>query len=351
MRVSGRQPSRMNRSATADRMPAPGKGACVKYTLDDEKNKQEQDMLGARSNAVRRGLKRQKYLNWSLLVIAFLIIALGVLSVAPQLLGENLNSSQPWPRPQNVLIIVLCLALLVLTGLAHQRRYIAILKAQFEQAQLEESARAKKHTQRLFALLNVSKVLGSWSDIQKVFDSVVEICVEAFGCHQASLMIFQSETQDLIVRAVAGESVPSTMMGVRVKLGEGIAGWAAKKGQALLIGSDFDPVKYPELELKNVSLTSAMVVPIMLREELVGVLNVSTRSRKTTYDSDDLRLLQVFAENVGSCIRHTEQASWLRNTIRYLQDAMKTQKKHADDNLADFAGAKDPGTGGPAARA
>jgi transcriptional regulator with GAF, ATPase, and Fis domain len=315
----------------------------VKYTLDDEKNKSEQDMLGARSIAVSRGLKRQKYLNWSLLVIAFLIIALGLLSVAPQLFGENLASSQPWPRPQNVLIIVLCLALLVLTGLAHQRRYIAILKAQFEQAQLDESARAKKHTQRLFALLNVSKVLGSWSDLQKVFDSIVEICVEAFGCHQASLMIFQNETQDLIVRAAAGESVPSTMMGVRVRLGEGIAGWAAKKGQALLIGSDFDPVKYPELELKNVSLTSAMVVPIMLREELVGVLNVSTRSRKTTYDNDDLRLLQVFAETVGSCIRHTEQASWMRHTIRNLQETVKTHRKHVEESPADFAGAKDPG--------
>ena len=293
-------------------------------------------MLSARSQSVRSGLRRQKYLNWSLLVIAFLIIALGALTVAPPIVSERLAASWPWPKPQMVLIVVLCLALLVLTGLAHQRRYIALLRTQFERSQIEETARAKRHTQRLFALLNVSKVLGSSSDLQQVFDAVVGLCVEAFSCHQASLMMFDQDTQDLVVRAVAGQSVPSTMLGVRLKLGEGIAGWAAKTGQALRIGSDFDPAAHPELALKNMALTSALVVPIVLRDELIGVLNVSTRSRKTTYDDDDLKALQVFAENVGSCVRHAEQASWMRQTIRNLQETVKTQRKQTA-RAAEFA--------------
>jgi transcriptional regulator with GAF, ATPase, and Fis domain len=302
----------------------------VKVTLDDDRPIAEKDMLSARSQSVRSGLERQRFLNWSLLVIAFLIIALGVLTVVPPVLSERLATLWPWPKPQMVLIAVLCLALLTLTGLSHQRRYIALLKKQFEQAQHEETARARKNAQRMFALLNVSRVLGSWSDIQKVFDSVAEMCVDAFGCHQTSLMIFDRDTQELVIRAVAGESVPTTMMGARLALGEGIAGWAAKHGEALLIGADFDLAKHPGLELKNASLTSAMVVPIMLRDELVGVLNVSTRSRKTVYDEDDLRALQVFAENVGTCIRHTEQASWMRQTIRTLQETIKTQRNHTE---------------------
>ena len=293
-------------------------------------------MLIARSQSVRSGLRRQKYLNWSLLVIALLIIALGAFTVAPPLVSERLAASWPWPKPHLVLIVVLCLALLVLTGLTHQRRYIALLRTQFEQSQIEETARAKRHTQRLFALLNVSKVLGSSSDLQKVFDAVVGLCVEAFSCHQASLMMFDHDNQDLAVRAVAGQSVPATMLGVRVKLGEGIAGWAAKRGQALRIGSDFNPAQYPELQLKNVALTSALVVPIMLRDELIGVLNVSTRSRKTTYDDDDLKALQVFAENVGTCVRHAEQASWMRQTIRNLQETVKTERKQ-NAHAAEFS--------------
>jgi transcriptional regulator with GAF, ATPase, and Fis domain len=230
------------------------------------------------------------------------------------------------PKPQMVLIVVLSLALLTLTGLAHQQRYIAELKREFEKAQADEIARAKKHTNRMFALLNVSRVLGSWSDLDKVFDSITDMCVEAFKCHIASLMRFDPDTNELVVKSVAGQSVPAAMLGARLKLGEGIAGWVAKKGEPLLMGKDFNPEEHPELTLKNTSLTSAMVVPIMLRDELVGVLNVSTRSRKIEYEKDDLRALLVFAENIGSCIRHTEQASWMRQTIRNLQEAVKASK-------------------------
>lgn len=311
-------------------------GLDVKLTLDDARPADDQDKASTRSQTVKTGLDRQTSLNWSLVVIAFVTITLGAFTVVYPMVGEPFDAVQPWLRPQTSLIVVLCLALLTLTGLAHQRRYLTLLRKQFEQQQQEESARARKNTQRLFALLNVSRVLGSSSDLQRVFDSVAEICVDAFSCHQASLMVYDSDSQELVVRAVAGNAVPSSMMGVRLKLGEGIAGWAAKKGQSLLIGSDFDPSKYPELELKNATLTSAMVVPIVLRDELVGVLNVSTRSRKTDYDADDLRSLQVFAENVGTCIRHTEQASWMRQTIRNLQETVKAQRKQGESKLGEY---------------
>ncbi len=66
-----------------------------------------------------------------------------------------------------------------------------------------------------------------------------------------------------------------------------------------------------------------MVVPIVLRDELVGVLNVSSQSEEVDYDEEDVRALEVFAENVGTCIRHTQQADWMRQTIHKLQKALK----------------------------
>ena len=302
----------------------------MKVTLDDERHTLKKEMLSARSQSVRSGLEKQRFLNWSLLVIAFLIIALGVFTVVPPIVSERLASLWPWPKPQMVLIVVLCLALLTLTGLAHQQRYNALLRRQFEQAHNSEVAKAKKHAQRMFALLNVSRMLGSWSDLQKVFDSITAMCVDAFDSQQTSLMVFDPDRQELVVRAVAGQTVPATMMGAKLKLGDGIAGYAAKHGRALLIGPGFDSSSHSGLELKNASLTSAMVVPIILRDELVGVINVSTRSRRTLYDEDDLKVLQVFAENVGACIRHTEQASWMRQTIRNLQEAVKARMDQAE---------------------
>ena len=53
----------------------------------------------------------------------------------------------------------------------------------------------------------------------------------------------------------------------------------------------------------------------MVRDELVGVLNISSRAPNTIYVEEDLRALEVFAENAGTCIRQAERAEWMRQTI------------------------------------
>jgi GAF domain-containing protein len=61
------------------------------------------------------------------------------------------------------------------------------------------------------------------------------------------------------------------------------------------------------------------VVPIMVRDELVGVLNISSRATETIYFEEDLRALEVFAENAGTCIRQAERSEWMRQTIERMR--------------------------------
>jgi GAF domain-containing protein len=65
-----------------------------------------------------------------------------------------------------------------------------------------------------------------------------------------------------------------------------------------------------------------MVVPIILRDELFGVLSVSSRSRRVRFDYEDLETLLVFAETAGIVSRHAEQSMWMRATIQRLDSAL-----------------------------
>ena len=67
-----------------------------------------------------------------------------------------------------------------------------------------------------------------------------------------------------------------------------------------------------------------MVVPIILNQSLVGVINVSTESASTDYDEDDFRALQMFAENVGACIRNAQSHDHMKQTIRDLRSSLET---------------------------
>ncbi len=263
-------------------------------------------------------IDRGSYVSWSLIVIVVLLLGVSLLSVLPPFLNSRLASSWIFSKPQMLVIAGLTLTLMLLAGLAHQMRYLNALHLQFEQARKSERERAERHTVRLYALLNMGRVMVAQSDLQTVFDSITKLCCDAFKCDRASLMLFDPEADMLEVRAVSGTKVPEGVLGHRQPVGIGIAGWVAQRREPLLVTPSLPFIQGIELSKKEVC--GAMVVPIILRDELVGVINVSTRSKDVEFDNDDMRALQAFAENVGAAIRHAEQAEWMRATIRKLQD-------------------------------
>lgn len=258
------------------------------------------------------------YLNWFVMVAVGCIGALGLFYSLPTL-SLTFDPLDLLQSAQGACLLIAASTVFIIGGLVLQRRDLLRLLKQYDAAQREIAERAEKHAARVYALLSVSRMMVAQTDIAAVFKCVTDTCVDVFACHQASLMIFDKESETLEVRAVSGRSVPEGILGTTQKLGVGIAGSVAMRREPLLIREGGRPSDYPGIELKQKETSAAMVVPIILRDELVGVINVSSRSKGTEFDSEDMRALQVFAENVGVAVRHTEQAEWMRATIRHLQ--------------------------------
>ena len=267
---------------------------------------------------VQANFHHSSYTNGFMIAMVAMLTLVGVATVLPPMVSERIARIWLFSKPQMLLIAGLTLALILLAGLAHQRRYLITLRRQFESIQRAERDRAQRQAARTYALLNMSKVMVEQNDLQTVFDAITRICVDAFACDKASLMVYDRESNSLVVRAVCGQSIPEGMLGTRQPLGTGISGFVGQQREPLVLRAN-QRTNIPGLELKSRDIISAMIVPVILREELVGVVNVSAKSPDINFDDDDLRALQVFAENVGAAIRHTEQAEWMRATIRKLQ--------------------------------
>ncbi len=267
---------------------------------------------------VRRNIHHGTHLNWFVMVTVCAISGIALFYSLPTL-SSNFDPLDLLANAQSAFLMIAAGSILVVGGLVLQRRDLLGIWKLYEEAQRELSERAQKHQARVYALLNVSKMMVAQNDITAVFNCVTQTCVEVFSCHQASLMTYDRDSDSLEVRAASGKMVPKDMIGTKQKLGVGIAGWVGMRREPLLILPGGKPSDYPGVEFKQKNLSAAMVVPIILRDELVGVINVSSRNAKTVFDKEDLRALQVFAENVGVAIRHTEQADWMRATIAHLQ--------------------------------
>ncbi len=271
-------------------------------------------------------LYRSIWRNSLSLTAALSIMTVGLGAALSPFIREHLLDS--WPGTKTFLILLMSLSLTVSTfiaSLARRQRRIIELHKEFQQEAL--TRRIRQHANRLRALTNISHIISVETDLQSIFDSIAKMCVETFCCYRASLMLYDCEQEDLVVRSVCGHS-DVEILHLRQRLGEGIAGYAAQHREPLLLSSPSDYAKYPGLEYKDPTLTSAMVVPIIVRDELVGVLNVSSRSEDIVYETEDLLALQGLASSAGACIRHTEHVNWMRKMVPHLA-GLKAPSTHS----------------------
>ncbi len=255
--------------------------------------------------------------NSFLIVLVGIMLGIGALAVLPPVFSDHIASVWTYSKSQMGLIALLCLTLGVLVVLAHQRKTLIELNRLYEAALADELEKAQRRSGRVLALLNVSRGMVVQNDLQAVFEGITQTCIDGIGCDTASIMLYDPEDDSLEVRAASGQNIPQGMIGSRQKVGKGIAGMVARRREPVLLKKSAVP---PGVEARNPSIAASMVVPIILRDELVGVLNVSTKNNDANWDDDDMHALQVFAENVGIAIHHTQQAEWMRATIRKLQE-------------------------------
>jgi transcriptional regulator with GAF, ATPase, and Fis domain len=275
------------------------------------------------------GLERRIWTNWYTLVGISLASTLGLASIGFLLLRRRLESPWPWVNTDIVLLGGLAATITAyLIYLTTQQRTLNALLGQVHGLEKDRSARIQQQHQRLMALLNVSRIMGNETNTQAVFDAITKTCKEIFACDRVSLMLLDSSTQELVVQSATGNSDMSRTLGCRETLGQGIAGWVAQNGEPRILGPD-DMQNLRPTRTEGKVPVEAMVVPIFVRGELVGVLNVGSTSPAIHFGDDDLQALQVFAENAGACIRHAEQADWMRQTIQALQAANRSRTQGA----------------------
>lgn len=267
-------------------------------------------------------LDRRIWSNWFLIAGLAMASTLGLAVGLLSFVRGRADSPWPWNSTEPILLLVLSAAMVTMVvWLTVQQRHLATLRAENERMREAYVERMRRHNDRLMALLKVSQIMGAETDVQAIFDTITATCLRAFECQQVSLMVAEgSDAQaELVVRSAAGHDDPASILGARQKIGEGVAGAVATTREPLVLGASPFPDRPADDAPQAARLSAAMIVPILVRGELVGVLNVGTQRPEARYDAEDLRALQVFAENAGTCVRHAEQSHWMRQTIAALR--------------------------------
>jgi diguanylate cyclase (GGDEF)-like protein len=113
-----------------------------------------------------------------------------------------------------------------------------------------------------------------------------------------SLMLFDDDKQFL--RITHAEGLPHDVVGsVRVRPGDGVSGWVAEYGEALLVEDIENDARFKRRDervrqRRKYTTRSLLSVPLLIGTEVVGVLNVNNKASNAVFterDRDNLTLL------------------------------------------------------------
>lgn len=164
------------------------------------------------------------------------------------------------------------------------------------------------------ALRRVGEATGSAFDLEEILKVAADIAVQITGTDSCQVYLYDKERDELVLRA-ADETGQSLIGKIRLKLGEGITGWVARerKHVAVIQNATHDHrFKYfPEMHEEDYE--SMLSVPLVARNEVIGVINVRTR-RPHAYTKHQVRLLSGIANQVAGAIQKTRRARQLEKT-------------------------------------
>jgi GAF domain-containing protein/ActR/RegA family two-component response regulator len=132
-------------------------------------------------------------------------------------------------------------------------------------------------------------------DEDQLVQSILELLGDILQVEKTSLMLLNSETGELRIKAAKGLTPYVIQNSIR-KIGEGIAGWVAKEGKPLLIKDVQKDEKFSESPFFHQYTTKSLVcVPLKIGERVIGVLSANNHLSGKPFDEKDLYLATIFS--------------------------------------------------------
>jgi signal transduction histidine kinase len=184
----------------------------------------------------------------------------------------------------------------------------------------QETESVRSRLSELSAMFQVSTTLNLQLKLEVILEIIVRRVVSAMRAQQASIMLYNPESGDLETRASYGLESEFARH-ARKRLGEGIAGWVAERGEALLLNGDATGNALARHFKSDRNITSALSMPLRVGERCVGVLNVNRINHSEPFQDHHREILHMFAEHVAAVIERAEVLDRLGSRSRELEEA------------------------------
>jgi PAS domain S-box-containing protein len=188
-----------------------------------------------------------------------------------------------------------------------------------------ENARLYTETQRrareLAGLNEAGRAMTSSLELNVVLAQVTTEVRSLLEAEGASVLLCMPNGNDLVFAAVAG-SVADTLAGTSMSISEGIAGWAMRERQPVLVeDAQCDSRFYDGIDAVTGMVTRSMIaIPLIFQEKVIGIAEVINKAAGA-FTQHDLELLGALSGSATIAIENARLYEAEREQYRRLQQS------------------------------
>jgi len=181
-------------------------------------------------------------------------------------------------------------------------------------AQSQVHERERRRSEMLAQLQEIStKWLQPHLNLHELLEEVVRAGAELLDTEGGALYLYDERTDKL--KLVIGYNLGKDKRGICLRPGEGLSGRVLVSGKPMVV-EDYSSWPHRSPQWTDVPITSVAAVPLLYRGRVIGVLNATHLNETRKFTDEDIRLLQLFADQAAAVI---EQARLRDLQNKYLE--------------------------------
>jgi diguanylate cyclase (GGDEF)-like protein len=151
-----------------------------------------------------------------------------------------------------------------------------------------------QHIKEFDILSLAAEKLNPVREPDTLYEAIIDTSVNLTNAEKGSLMLLDDRSPYLTVKAAKGIH-KRFHREIKIKSGEGVAGWVFREGAPLLV-DDIEKNEMISLSRRSKYRTGAFIsLPLKIGDRTIGVLNISDKISGDVFSQEDLLVLRSFA--------------------------------------------------------
>ncbi len=159
--------------------------------------------------------------------------------------------------------------------------------------------------QELKILHEVARDISSNLELNELLERIVHMAMDFTGADSCLIYLYDGVNRELIL--TASSDPRQGLLGVKLEMGEGITGWAARERTPVALSREAykDQRFKTYASLDDEKYEAFLSIPILSKDQVVGVINVRNR-KEHVYPETKINLLFTVGRYLGSAIANAK---------------------------------------------